>query len=155
MNVVQRAIEGASKLSQAEQDAHIRTSRDAFDAFRRAENPEANWRALADAFNLAEHMSAQGLCSDEASKTSIRQAQSALGAVLHRFEHLGTWTLKAHEMLDMEEGLLRFRIQVRHCSQREFRTAIDRVREITSQALAGNAPKGVEVIEPPRAKKSA
>lgn len=155
MNAVQRAIEAASKLSPEDRDKHIRVSREAFDAFRRADRCAENWRTLADAFNLAEQMSTLGLCSDEVSITSIRQAQSTLGAVLHRHEHLGTWTLKSHEMLDLEEGLLRFRIQLQHCSLGEFIAAHKKVREITQQALAGNAAPGVEIVEPPKPKESA
>lgn len=145
-NAVQVAIDRARVMTRADKDLLTRTAQEAFDKFRRGIECDDAFRSMADAFNLSAQMTELGIGVDDATKWRTQGALRILGVVLHRFEHLGTWALRSHEMLDLEEGLATFRLQIELVSFAEYLKARRRVCDITRQALAGNAAPGVEVI---------
>ncbi|MBA3622887.1 MAG: hypothetical protein H0W48_00150 [Methylibium sp.] len=145
-NAIQRAIESSRKLpadAQRELKAIVQRSRD---EFVKQVDTVANWRALADALNQAEALAGFGICSDAESIDAIEGAQTVLSRVWSSHAGGGSWALFSTEITALDEGLLRHRIQLEHCSLGEYGRATKAVRNRVQAALAGNAGKRVTVL---------
>jgi hypothetical protein len=147
LNPIAVAIEGAQKLPAVDRLNLQRIIQAAFDAFRLGQNCDVQWVVLADALNIAESMSQIGIASDEASVERIQRAEQVLADVITRHRERGTWALRGPELQALEDGVWTCKIQLEHCSLREFERARDATVERVRQARAGNAPKGAIIIE--------
>lgn len=149
VNALQIAIANASKLSEQEQKELLAIARTAYDDFRKGIDCVTNWGRMVDLFNISRELCGMGLCSLEDNREMVERAFSALEAALHRFEHLGTWTLKSFEMQHIDDAIFILRVQVEHASRGEITRANKIVAEKSRQAIAGNAGKGTTVIAAP------
>lgn len=118
----------------------------AINAFASAHHCEANWRLMADAFNVAESLAHLRIGSDPASRGRIADAQQVLAAVWQRHQLRGSWTLHANELNALREGAWLHHIQLQHATQGEFERACANTVERMRQARAGNAPAGAIVL---------
>ena len=145
LNSVQIAIEGAALLAPADRVALQRICDDALSAYSRGVDAQAHWLTLADALNVAEALAQAGICSDSSSVRMIDQAQRALGAAHQRHAERGTWAMRGPELQALGDGVLIHRIQLDHCSVREYVDAVESTKRHMQAARAGNAPAGAVV----------
>lgn len=101
------------------------------------------WRNLADALNVAEALSQDGIASDRLDE--IRTAQHALAALHQRVEAGGPWTLRGPELTALQLAVELHGIQLKLASQGEVANAIERVQRRTKGALAGNVGRDTTV----------
>lgn len=147
LNALQRAINGARKLSQEDVQLLRSGMRQAFDDFGRGVRCASHWLTMADALNVAESLCDMGICSDDASRQRVLDGQAVLATVRMRFGERGTWALRAAERQQLDDALWLHGVQLEHCSLREFSSAVDRTAERVRQARTGNAPAGAIVID--------
>lgn len=145
MNPVAVAIGGVALLDEGDRAALQRIIDGALDALRVGPDHAGAWASLADALNVAEALSDVGICSDDGSVQAIGGAQAALAAVHGRYSERKTWAMRADEIKALECGTMIARIQLDHCSVREYMDSVERVKRRVSAALAGNAPRGARV----------
>jgi len=146
-NPVQVALMGAAKLPQLDRDTLRAIGEQALTGLRTGTGDRVgHWKSIADALNVAEQLSALGICSDQGSRDRIEAGQEALASLHARHHERNSWTLTGPELVAMGEGLWIHRVQLEHCSLSEYERAVTRVRRRTSQALAGNAAPGVQVL---------
>jgi hypothetical protein len=133
----------AGLLPQRQRLDLIQPVEQAFDAMRRGVGGWASWCALADAMNVAEALASIGIASDRVPE--LKAAQAVLHAVHGRVQAGGGWTLRGPEIAQLEFGVDIHRIQGTVCSLGEMARAIQKVKNVATQALAGNAGRGVTV----------
>lgn len=146
LNAVQRAMEASALLPAADRTNLLNIAQGAFNDLRFGRNCAEAWRNLADAFNVAEALSAGGICSDADSVATFVEAQRALGALHEQQRASNGWTLHAWQICAFDEALFRHQVQLQNCSLREYQRARDLVRRRIAAALAGNAGRSVEVL---------
>lgn len=157
LNSVQRAIENAGTLDKAGAAMAKAAVDKAFDDFKRGERPAFNFDVMADALNIAESLSALGIASDPESRQAIHQAQATLAALAAQHQAQGTWTMRAHQIQAIDDGLLRHKIQLDFASRLEYERALQMTRARLSAALRGQidaviiAPGGRTLDAPRRA----
>lgn len=151
LNSVERAISGARKLPPSD----VATVKDgmtrALLCFGRGEDCHQHWMHMADALNVAESLAIGGICSDEGSLTKILAGQAALAAVLSRQRAGGSWTLYGAERQALDDALWLHGVQLDHASFSEYEAAVNRTIHRIQQAKAGNAGRGVVVVDGARA----
>lgn len=140
------AIQGACKLDQAEVSKAVDGVAAALLNLQRGIEPDFQTRVLGDMLNVAEQLAELGICSDAESREVITQAQATIAGLCEQHAAIGSWTLRAADLGRLREAIFRHRIQLEHCSLREYEAALDAVVRIVSQALAGNAARRVIVI---------
>lgn len=145
-NAVEIAIAGASKLPTEDVERTTRGMLLALQEFAAGRYCREHWACMADATNVALELCALGICSDEASRQLLDDAQQVLGDVAVRAQQRGTWTLHARELEQLREALERHGIQLGFASYSEYERAVEAVRRKHAQYAAGNAPKGAIVI---------
>lgn len=145
LNSVQIAIEGAALLAPADRAELQRICDHALNSFSRGQEASAHWCTLADALNVAEALAQAGICSDTSSAGMIDQAQRALAAAFQRHAERGTWALRGPELQALGDGVLIHRIQIDHCSVREYVDAVEATKRRMHAARSGNAPAGATV----------
>lgn len=142
-NPVELAIAMAMKLDPAQRDKIIGITNKAFEAFRCGSGGPDPWRDLADAANVAEELMSSGLAPDHAD--TFRRAQEVLRDIADRAAAKKTWTLYGHEIESLRMLMWVHEVQLMHCSQGEFKKAVERVSRRVSEALRGNG-SNVDVI---------
>jgi ethanolamine ammonia-lyase large subunit len=147
LNPVAVAIEGAALLPASDRIALQHIVANALAVFRTGKHCSEMWCVMADALNMAEGLARIGIASDAASAERITAAQRVLADVHLRHTTRGTWTLHAAELQALDDGLWVHRVQLDHCSLREYERAKSDTVERMRQARAGNAPRGAIVIE--------
>lgn len=147
VNPVAVAIELAQKLRPEARADLQRITEHALHAFRSGRDCATQWRVLADVLNTAEALARIGIASDDDSRDRINDAQQVLGDVFERQAQRGSWTLRGPELQALDDGLWVARIQLDHCSLREFEDARRVAAERIRQARAGNAPVGARIVE--------
>ena len=140
---VPATIEGAGTLN-AEKSATVITNiRRAHDELKKGDHDKA-WKGIADTFNVAEQLSALGICSDDESVAIIIAAQHALADIHDRNVAAGrSCAMRASEIVAIDAAIDRYEIQLKYCSRREYDLAISQAINIVRQARAGNAGKTV------------
>ncbi len=146
INAIERAIAGSRKLPVEDRTRAQQAVGDALINFQRQQEPEFHWRSCADALNVAEALADEGIASDADSRGRIHDAQEVLSQVWMRHAAGGSWTMRGREIAALDDGLFIHRVQLDHCSMREYERAIESVRRKTQQALAGNAGPGTVVF---------
>ena len=145
-NAIERAITGAAKLPTEDVQRTTRGMLVALQEFAAGRYCREHWASMADATNVALELCTLGICSDEASRQLLDDAQQVLGDVAVRAQQRGTWTLHARELEQLREALQRHGIQLGFCSLSEYERAVEAVRRKHAQYAAGNAPKDAIVI---------
>jgi hypothetical protein len=149
VNAMQVAMANASALTEQERLDFMKIATDAFDAFKKGEDCALNWGRLVDLFNISRELCGMGLCSLDDNREMVERGLAALESSLHRFEHLGTWSLKAFEMQQIDDAIFILSVQIKHASRGEIGRANKIVSDRNQQALAGNAAKGTIVVTAP------
>lgn len=137
LDPIDLAISGAALLQPEQRAQLIEPTRRAFADLRSGRGSEQAWRDMADACNVAEALAEQGIANDHAEK--FEGAQVALADLHARVRATGRWTLRAAEIVALQDAMEIHEIQLEHASQREIGRAIATVRQRIGQALAGNA----------------
>jgi hypothetical protein len=145
-NALERAIESARKLDPHSVQRVINDCARAFDALKRQDDPDASMRTLATALNIGEQLAALGIASD---RESIQAMASALDQIAELHERLDAGqgcTMRSEQIKAIEEGLVRHYIQLRHCSRREYDTALETANRVCYQARIGNHSPRARVL---------
>lgn len=142
-NPVALALDNVRTFTPDEQRAHMRPALEALAGLRSARGSLRLWRDLADALNIAEALAELGIANNL--RDQVAQAQAALRAVIERARSSRQWFCHAAEAVALDDALFVLRVQLQHCSAGEHRRAVERVRNLISQALAGNGGPGVTV----------
>jgi len=143
------AMQGACRLSLDDRTVWALQLAGAIDAVRRAQAAEADWRCIFDCVNLVEEFCRMRLARDEGGV--VDRAQKACVAILDRQRATGTRAARAAELqalAALQEAWINLLAGVTHA---ERFAAGERVARRVRAALAGHAPQGARVIEPPRA----
>lgn len=146
LNPVQVAMQGVALLADEDRTALQRIADNALLAYSCGDDCATQWCVLADAMNVAETLARAGICSDAGSQRYIWRAQAALSAAYGRHQERNTWAMRGPELVALGDGVLIHRIQLEHCSVREYCNAVEATKERMRQALAGNAPAGARVL---------
>ena len=136
-NPITLAMSRAAALEDSQRRDLITPVRSALAALRTGTGGMDAWCTLADAANVAEQLCALGIASDRLA--TIDAAQAALAELHARHAQRGNWTLRAAELLALEEAVVIHGIQLRFASQGEVAEAIKTVQRRVAAALAGNA----------------
>lgn len=137
LDPISLAMDQARKLTPTERAQLQAAARAGFEALRTGHGNVEAWQDLADVLNLAEALAERRIAGNL--MDTVRTAQAALAALIHRV-HAGTgWTLRGPELTALDDGLWLYAVQLNHCSAGEHRRAHAIVRNRISQALAGNA----------------
>lgn len=142
---INRAMSLAATLTPAQVAAVMLPYLRAMEALRAGTFSEGHWRELADAANLAQALAELNLCNDHDAK--FQAAQRALQAIAFRHATKGSWTPYGAELVALAEALEIHEIQLSVCSVAEAERALNRVRNLVSQALAGNAGGDVVIVD--------
>jgi hypothetical protein len=146
LNPIAVAMEGSRLLPKEAREGLQKIIADSLADFRAARDCRAQWANMADALNIAEGLADVGICADQTSRERIVGAQAVLSAVWKQAEQLGTWSLRAAEFQALDDGLWLARVQLDHCSRREYERATEAVRVRTVRALSGNAAPGTVIV---------
>ena len=132
------AITLATKLDSEQLGPLLQTMRDGIEDFRIGSGGPDPWRNLADCANIGEDLMRFGLANDHAA--TFTRAQLALKAVAERHAVRNSWTLRADELDALRLLVLVHEVQLRNCSQGEFRDAVKRVvRRVSAAVREGSA----------------
>jgi len=141
---------GYAKESTSELDIRNRilvlgTAQGALLALKTARDSQNAWRGLVDAFNVSEALVGQKVGENPEIRALISQAQAAMAELLEQAQATGSWTLRPHWLRAIEAGLDVFVAQVELCTFRQYNDALEKVKRVTSGALAGSPPPGTKV----------
>ncbi len=105
-----------------------------------------HWRALADAFSIAEVLAKPpvNLANDHAEK--FEEAHLVLYALSEQFRDRGTWTARAEQLQAVKDAMEIFEIQLENVGQGEFERAVEKLKRRMQEALRGNGGK-VQLVE--------
>lgn len=141
-----RAFQGQKMIDHVHVETVHNQVFDAITAFSQGRDCEANWRLIADAYNVAESLAELRIGSDPASRERIAAGQRVLADVWQRHALRRSWTLHAAELNTLREAEWLHHIQLQHATQSEFERACANTIERMRQARAGNAPAGAIVL---------
>jgi hypothetical protein len=144
VNPITVAMDGAARLSQQQIAAALQSASRAVGLLQFGGFGADHWRALADAFNVAEALAGLNIANDHADK--FQAAQDALAFIHARYKFRSTWGAQGPELQAIKDALEIHTIQLRYASQSELDRAVNTVRQRCSQAVAGNAGPGVRVL---------
>lgn len=108
-----------------------------------------HWRALADAFNIAEALAKPpvNIANDHAEK--FNEAHCVLFDLSEQYRDRRTWTPRAHQLQTIRDAMELFEIQLRYVGQGEFERTVDRIARQITQALKGNGGKNIQLVQVP------
>lgn len=142
-----RAMDAVTKLTDDEIEQGASAAEAAFDALDIGIEPPFHWAVIVDAMNVAEQLAEERICSDEASRQTIDDAQKALARLHRQNQVLGSWALWDDDRKALAAGLELHRLQLSLCAYSEYRRAIDTVVRRMKAARGGNAGHGTTILE--------
>lgn len=146
-NATARAMNAVTRLTAEEIEQACGALEDAFTLFGLEKRDQAEqWAIMADAMNVAEALADERICSDEASRQTIADAQQALARLHRQQQVLGSWAMWDDDRRALLAGIELHRLQLGLCDYAEYRRAIDGVIRRMKGARAGNVGKGVQVL---------
>jgi hypothetical protein len=145
-NTVERTLARVHKIAPADVAGQVSIISTALRQFSAGLHCLHHWKSLADTSNVAESLTAAGICSGPDADRVIHTAQAALAAVHQRSRSRGTWTLYPGELDALGWLITLHARQLAECDHSEFDRAWQITHERVSQARAGNAPRGAIVI---------
>ena len=143
------AMQGACRLSLDDRTVWALQLAGAIDAVRRAQAAEADWSCIFDCVNLVEEFVLMRLARDDGGV--VERAQEACVAILDRQRATGTRAARAAELQALAALQEAWIFLLENVTHAERFAAGERVARRVRAALAGHAPQGARVIEPPRA----
>lgn len=151
LSAMQRAIVGAGKLRVEDVAQQVTAMRTALDGLMAGLPGLACWRSMADTANVAESLAELGIGSGDEAKRVVADAQESLAYMAQEYQRRGTWALFADEREEVRERLTWLvglhTTQLSHVSYSEFERAYQTTARRVAQARAGNAGRGVVVVE--------
>lgn len=108
-----------------------------------------HWAIVVDAMNVSEALAVERICSDEASRQTITEAQRALSRLHKQHAVLGSWVLWDEDREALHAGVELHRLQLSLCDYAEYRRAIDGVIRRMQAARAGSVAPGTTVLTNP------
>lgn len=146
-----RAMNAVTKLSATEVEQGATAVEAALHAFIDGNDPAFQWAVMADALNVAEQLSNEGICSDLASRDMIAQGQKTLaslhGAIRLAGHDWGLVNLKPEQIASLTDAIEMHRIQLTLCDYSEYRRAIETVIRRMKAARAGSVAAGTTILE--------
>lgn len=146
-NAAARAMNAVTRLTDDEIEQVCGALETAFDSFDDGTNTALQWAIMADAFNVAEALAAERICSDSASVAKIEAAQRALARLHKQNAVLGSWAMWDEDREAIAAAVELHRLQLSLCDYAEYRRAIDGVIRRMQAARAGNVAKGTTILE--------
>lgn len=140
------AMKAVKKLPEAERERLRSEWERAFSAFKTGRGDHQAWATLTGWIDTGIAVSKAGICSDEGSRARLDGGYDAIGRIYQRQRMTGQWLMGDVEMSAIDEALWVCGVQLEHVSLREMIDAKKAVRRRYEQALAGNAPPGVNVF---------
>lgn len=148
VNVIDYAIDSARAFTPAQVKQLMAPNHAAIHALQYGSFDAHQWRALADAFNIAEALAQPpvNIANNHADK--FNDAQCVLFALSEQYRDSRTWTPRAAQLQTIKDAMEIFQIQLENVGQGEFERAVERVKRQSQQALRGNGGnvKLVQVI---------
>lgn len=145
-NALHRTLARVHKIAPEDVAGQISIMATALREFSAGQHCLHHWRSLADTSNVAESLTAAGICSGPDADHVIHTAQAALAAVHERSRTRGTWTLYPAELDALHWLVALHARQLGECDHAEFERAWQTTHQRVSAARAGNAPRGAIVI---------
>lgn len=138
INPIQYAMAGAARLTVAQVKTMMAPNVEAVHALQYGSFNYHHWRALADAFNIAEALARPpvNIANDHADK--FDDAQSVLYALSEQYRDRQSWTPRSQQLQTIKDAMEIFEIQLEHVGQGEFEQTVDKLVRRMKQALAGN-----------------
>ena len=149
-NAAARAMNAVTRLSADEIDQAQGPLEAAFAELVIGTGAADQWAIVVDAMNVAEALAAERICSDEASRQTIANAQRALARLHRQHQVLGSWVLWPEDRQALAAGVELHRLQLSVCDYAEYRRAIDGVIRRMKGARAGNASPGTTILSNPQ-----
>jgi len=146
-NASELAMNSVTKLSADEVEQGAAAAEHSFDQFADGVEPAFHWAVMAEAMNVAEQLAAERICSDEASRQTIADAQKALARLHQQHKVLGSWAMWDDDRKALAAGIDLHRLQLTLCDYAEYRRAIETVIRRMKAARAGNVSKGTTILE--------
>lgn len=145
----QMAMHGAAKLTASDRLIWAVELDEAIGAVRRGAVGDAHWRVIFDAVNLVEEFVRMRLARDE--HGVVQAAQEACVAILDRQRTTGKRAARAAELQALSALAMAWIDLLKGVTHAECDAAEERVARRVRAALAGQAPEGARVIQPPPA----
>ena len=145
-NTLYRALARVHKIAPEDVAGQVSIMATALREFSAGVSCLHHWRSLADTSNVAESLTAAGICSGPDADKVIHDAQAALAAVHGRSQTRGTWTLYPTELEALSWLVTLHARQLSECDHAEFDRAWEVTHQRVSAARAGNAPRGAIVV---------
>lgn len=144
-----RAMNAVTTLSPEEIEQGAAAVEKALQSFIDGVEPAFHWAVMVDALSVAEQLSNEGICSDQASREKIARGQKMLER-LHSLLSLGGGT-RMPEFIrsQLADAIEMHRIQLTLCDYSEYRRAIETVIRRMKAARAGSVAKGTTILEAP------
>lgn len=148
VNPIALAMDSARKLTPAQVEQLMVPNTAAVNALQYGQFSADHWKALADAFNIAEALAQPpvNIANDHAGK--FDEAQKVLFALSEQRRDKGTWTPRAQQLETIKDAMELFEIQLRYVGQGEFEHAVNKLRRRMSEALRGNGGAAQVVTVP-------
>ena len=148
VNPIEHAMASARCFTPAQLERLMAPNRAAVHALQFGGFSAEHWKALADAFNVAEVLARPpvNLANDHASK--FDEAQKVLFALSEQYRDHHTWTARASQLAAVRDALEIFQIQLENVAQGEFERAVEKLRQRMIQAIRGNGG-GVQLVTVP------
>jgi hypothetical protein len=145
-NALQRTLARVHKIAPEDVAGQVSNMTRALREFSAGQHCPDHWRSLADVSNVAESLTAAGICSGPDADRVIHTAQAALAAVHERSRSRGTWTLYPAELDALSWLIALHARQLGDCDHAEFDRAWQVTHQRVSAARAGNAPRGAIIV---------
>lgn len=146
INAIARAIERSRKLPADDIKILKRITADSLEAVKHGDGRKDDLSNLIDALNTAEELSGLGICSDANSTRVIQNGHDALVRMYRRHKERGSYEHDTDDINALDYAVFIHNVQLDHCSMGEYEKAAGAVKNKIAQALAGNKPKGAEVL---------
>lgn len=145
LNTVEIAIKSAAAFTDAERALVEPAMREALEALRMGKLDRFYWKSLADMLNVSEGLMRLGIGSGLEAHQCIEAASRALAAIGQRMPQ--TATARADELEAIRLAVDLHRLQLEHCSNREYKLAVEWVRRRVAAALRSDLNAHVVTIE--------
>ena len=139
------AISNAAAFTDSERSLVEPAIREALEALRTGRLDRFYWKSLADMINVSEGLMRNGIGTGLEAHRCIEAASIALAAIGRRMPQTSTARSDELEAIRLAADL--HRLQLAHCSNREYKQAVEWVRRRVSAALRGDLNAHVVRVE--------
>lgn len=145
INTVELAIKNACAFTDQERAVVATAMTEALESLRTGTLDTFYWKSLADMLNVAEGLMRQGIGAGLEAHQCIEAASVALAAIAKRMPKSSTARASELEAIRLAADL--HKLQLQHCSNREYKLAVEWVRRRVQADLRGDLNAHVVSLE--------